>query len=94
MTKEHAVSLAWEFVKINEIEVAGLEKASYITLPIVDELTLPPDTLATYRSVKSYFKNHWVVSFKKVIPSGIVESPATEMICVHDDGRVIHGHAL
>jgi len=90
VTREDVISLASEFVSANRLEVERLESADFITFPTHDEASIPQDILETYLSVKSRWRNYWVVRFRKIIPAGVVESPETEDICVYETGEVIH----
>jgi hypothetical protein len=94
MTREDVERLACDFVAAHRLEVAGLVSVSYVTLPIVDEASIPPDTLGTYLSVKSRFRNHWVVRFRKIIPPGVTECPETEMLSVYEDGEITHSTSI
>jgi hypothetical protein len=94
LTREEAIRLAREFVSANRLAVDGLESADFVTLPIVDEATIPAGTLETYRSVRSKFRDHWVVRFRRFIPNGVTECPETEMICVYESGEVVHSPSI
>ena len=94
MTKEDAIGLASEYVTANDIVVEKFESARFLTFPTCEESTLRPDDLETYLSVKSKWRDHWVVSFRKIIPPNCVENPATELICVYENGEVVHRHSM
>jgi hypothetical protein len=89
MTKEDAISLAVNYVAANRVEVERLESADFITLPARDESAVPPDILETYLSVRSRWRDHWVVRFRKTIREGTVECPETELLCVYETGEVV-----
>ena len=94
MTESDAIRMASDFVAVNKIVVDSLQGSHYVTLPIVDETSIPSDIRETYLSVKSGFRNYWAVRFRQAIPSGTVESTETETICVYENGEVIHQLSL
>ena len=88
MTENDAIRLASEYILEQQLDVIGHPSARYLTYKMVDEATIPPDILETYRSVKSNWKNRWVVSFEKRLPLGVIECPSSIMIYVSDDGEL------
>ncbi len=87
MTREEALELAWAYVSKERIQVSSFCDIRYVEMPPLDP-GCPPEMLETYYSVKARFRNHWVISFRKVLLTGVTECPETEMVCVYDDGGV------
>ena len=90
MTKEEAVRKAVEYVQAAALEVGPVVEARYVDLSHLDEKAkdCPPELLETYNSVRTTFRNRWVVSFKRNEVPGQVSCPETNMVCVFETGEV------
>ncbi len=90
MTREGAVRKAIEYCRSTIMEVGPIVDVSYYDLAYLDEkaLNCPADMLETYHSVRSAFRNQWVVSFKRNEAPGRVTCPETSDVCVFENGEV------
>jgi hypothetical protein len=84
MTEKEAIDRAVEFVRAESLDVRYLSQNWLADR----ESECPEDLLETYRSVKSTFRNHWVVAFEIPCVPGEVRCPSTKEICVYDTGGV------